>query len=213
VVLVRAEDHPADVRPQPVRADDQVDGLPVLRTGTGIREQHLNVHAGVDDLDGRRREPHLDRFATRSVPGDGLPERGFDVTAEHRRGIARLVQEPHARFPGPAAGQRPRVPAIGRVAGVQVAVDAEIDRRLAPLRHQPDEVATPSTLRRPLDDHRRPSGLPEPDRGGHAGDPEPDDQGCPLHDALLLLPRTGAISPGRRRRGCVPGAPTPRRCD
>jgi hypothetical protein len=186
VVLVRTEGHPAHGRPQPVRADHQVEALAVLRAGAGILEQHLHVLAGVVDLDGRGREPHVDPPTTRSVPGDALPERGFDVTAEHCSGIARLVQESHARLMGPPTGQRPRLPAVGRVAGVQVAVDAQIDRRLPTFRHQTDEVATPPTPGAPLDDHRRPSGPMQPDRRGHAGDRQPDDQCSLLHDAHNL---------------------------
>jgi hypothetical protein len=69
---------------------------------------------------------------------------------------------------------------------VQVAGDAQIDCRLPTFRHQSDEVPTPPTLGGPLDDHRRPSGLTQPDRRGHAGDPQPDDQCSLLHDAHNL---------------------------
>jgi hypothetical protein len=178
----------------------QVEALAVPRASVGVLEQHLDVPAGVDDLDGRRREPHLPRGA--------LPERGFDITTEHCCGIARLVQEPHTRLTVPPAIQRPRLPAVGRVAGVQVAGDAQIDRRLPTLRHQPHEVATPSTR-----------GARSTITGVHPACRSPIAAAMPAipsptTNALFCTMPTSsdqAVSPERRRRGCVLGAPMPHR--
>ncbi len=171
VVLVRTEHDPAHAGAQPVRADDQVEALAVLRTGVGLFEQHLHLVRTLGDLDRSGPEPHLDA-------ADVLPQRGLDVPAQHRCRLPGLIEESQSR-PAPApAVHRPRLRAGRpfRVAGVQVVGDPQVGRGLHTLREQSDEVAPGAPLRRPFDDHRRPAGPAQPDRRRHSRDPEPDHQ-------------------------------------
>lgn len=183
---MRAEDHAAHVRTHSVGADDEVEALAPPRAGGGVLEQDADVRSAVVDLDGSRGEAHRDGLA-RPVRADALPERGLDVAADHRRRVARLVQEPQARLKVPVPVQRPGLPAAGRVAGVQVVADAEVGGGLSAFGHEADEVAAPAAIRGLLHDDRLPSGLPQPDRRGHAGDAEPDHQCAFRHDVPSFL--------------------------